>query len=140
MFLFYHKKMVLLIILKYITDTWLFKMTKSMWVIFNSFWRLSCLSLVYIHPYLDLEVYQLYAFPICTTWEGGTGKDQLYSRTCLFCWCAYSWYQPNCRTWNLIEMSPSRSDLLPMSSEFNLKSRVIMVFFSKFCSSFFKRH
>ena len=36
MFLFYHKKLVLLINLKYITVTWLFKMAKSMYVIFNS--------------------------------------------------------------------------------------------------------
>ena len=79
--------------LKYITVTWLFKIAKSLWVIFNSFCGLSCLYLVCIHPHLDLKVYQLYEFPVCTIWQGGIERWQLMSNTCLIYCCGFSWYQ-----------------------------------------------
>ena len=64
-------KIFFFINLKCITVTWLFKMTKFMWAIFNSLCRPSCLYLMCIQSHWDLKVHQLYEFAICTTWLGG---------------------------------------------------------------------
>ena len=69
-------------------------MAKSLWVIFNSLCKFSCLQSVCIHPQLDLKVYQLYEFSICTTWQGGIERWQMMSKTWLIYCCGFSWYQP----------------------------------------------
>ena len=68
-------------------------MAKSIWVIFNSLCRLSCLQPVFIRPHWDLQVYQLYELAICTTWQDGIERWQLMSNTWLIYWCAFFGYQ-----------------------------------------------
>lgn len=58
--------------LNYITVVWLFKIAKSMWIIFNC----SC-----EHPRWYLKVKRLYDYAICTSWQGGNKMWQLMSNT-----------------------------------------------------------
>ena len=76
---------VFLVSLKYITVTWLFKMTKFMWVNFNCpcvqtfscliVWLYVCTHSHQIYEILKLKIHKLHEFAICTSSQSGKMKD-----------------------------------------------------------------